>query len=142
MFQVEAQFPRFQTNQQRRYWRHVVPYIALFFLAVVVLLGNATKVMYVTYYEKNANCSTPTGAKSSYTLDVCYQTMQKFIQRGSDEVDQYFYDDLMCSQPCSKSCPHGLYYPYHLNRCNSGICETVDGVVKCGNDFIPTVVSN
>lgn len=121
------------------------------FKSVIVLLVAVASVcsawtsMTLTYFDDRhgANCTVPTGAKSTYTLNVCQGT-SLFREQGTTQVFQYQYEDCgTCKVPChdgnKSQCQWGLYLPYYLGTCQSGI-SSVDqyGVRTQGYAFIST----
>uniref|UniRef100_A0A7S3HRW1 Secreted protein n=1 Tax=Spumella elongata TaxID=89044 RepID=A0A7S3HRW1_9STRA len=118
------------------------------FVGLLTLVGFAAAAhtsMTVTYFKSNSNCTQPTGVKTTVQMYVCLGTSE-YKDGSSTAVYQYMYEDYgMCTVPCTDgnniNCQWGLYYPYHLDVCNSGKCSKDQyGVLTCGDAFIPTAV--
>lgn len=118
-----------------------------FFTAFVSVVAATTHTsMTLTYYKSNTNCTQPsTKAKVTVEMYKCLGTAE-YKDGTSDQVWEYMYEGygtctVPCTDPNNLNCQWGLYYPYYLDRCNSGICSHDQyGVLTCGDAFIPTAV--
>lgn len=121
-------------------------FIALFAATAGAVCATTHTSMTLTYFKSNTNCTQPsTKAKVTVEMYKCLGTAE--YKDGTDsQVWEYMYEGygtctVPCTDPNNLNCQWGLYLPYYLNVCNSGICSKDQyGVLTCGDAFIPVAV--